>query len=364
MEQQQQCSSISENSVTFKVDNVKLCKEPPKLQTVQEALMIQEIKTSNSEDFSHKGRSEKNIVGCYIPGFMAAIHTAYACHYALKVSVSDFILLIGQGLSKHIEQNAEKLRHHFVNHEGKEKIVIRRDQFVRGELNDWSTVFGEFAEEIKKRVKADVYGVVIDDTSVATPITRIVSEITLMDAMKSYLDYSVMTLCGIPQITLEGTPDDWKKLQDKVAKLIGMNKDNCLELKWWLDKLVPVVEKICEAGIEGKIDGKFWSEIYKCEGGSGGPYLSGWITTFFPYLAEEKVNTFQSEFITSANLPKQYCLVPFIWDYLGEEISMFFYGGFSGAEFDKETSTVKPAHFWCVKERSKSVYPDDDDDDE
>jgi len=112
---------------------------------------------------------------------MTAIHTAYANYYALKLYVSDFIILIGQSLSRHIEKRAEKLRYQFVTHDGKEKIEIRRDEFVKGEQNDWSTVFGEFTEEIKKRVKADVHGVIIDDASMATPITRIVSEITLME---------------------------------------------------------------------------------------------------------------------------------------------------------------------------------------
>jgi len=342
----QQVSSTTENAVTFAVDKVELCKESPSLQAAHTTLNSQGIKVEKAEDSSYRGKSQDNIVVCDVPGFMAAVHTAYANHCALKLSVSDFIILIGQGLSRHIEKHAEKLRGQFVTHDGKEKIEIRRDQFVKGQQNDWSTVFGEFSEQIKKRVKTDLYGVIIDDTSVATPMTRIVSEIALMDAVKSYFDYSVMTFCGIPQITLEGTPEDWQKLQDKVAKLVEMNKDDCLELKWWLDKLVPVVEKICQAGIHKKIDSDFWSEIYKYKGGSGGPYVTGWITTFFPYLAEGKVN--QYEKITTHDIPKQISEVPFVWNYFGEEIGMVFYGGFLGAEFDKETSTLKPTYFWSV----------------
>jgi len=345
--EQQQLSSMNENSVTFNVDKVEPNKESPRLQTAEELFKMIRISTGRFEDFSYRDKSEQNIVFSFMTGFLSALHTAYDDHYALKLSVSDFIILIGQGLGRHIGANAEKLRDYFVTHEGKEKIVVRRDQFVKGEQNDWSTVFGEFAEEIKKRVKADVYGVVIDDTSVATPTTRIVSEITLMNAMKNYFDPDMMTLCGIPQITLEGTPEDWKKLQGKVTKLEEMNKDNCLELKWWLEELKPVIDKICEAGIDRKIDGKFWSEIYKSEGGSGGPYITGWITKFFPYLTDDKVNTFK-EAITACNFAKQYTEVSFTWNYLGEEIPMKFYGGFLGAEFDKQTSTVKPAYFWSV----------------
>jgi len=341
--------SMTESSVTFFADPEELCEELPSyLQTAQMALKNQRIKIDTFEDFSHKDRSEANIVICDTPGFMSALHAAYACHYALELSVSDFIILIGQGLSRHIEKHAEKLRNQFVNHEGKEKIQIHRDHFVRGQQNDWSTVFGEFADEIKKRVKTDVYGVIIDDTSVATPTTRIVSEITLMDAMKSYFSYEVMTSCGIPQITLKGAPEDWQKLKDKVVKLVEMNKDDVLQLKWWLDVLVPVVDRICFAGIERKIDPDFWSEIYKYRDGSGGPRITGWIITFFPYLTENRVNSFPRYGVSSASIPKQICQVDFIWDYFGEKIPMIFYGGFLGGEFDKETFTMKPTHFWSV----------------
>ena len=39
-------------------------------------------------------------------------------------------------------------------------------------------------------------------------------------------------------------------------------KDNCLDLDWWLKNLVPVVDKLCEAGIDRKIDFEFWSNLY------------------------------------------------------------------------------------------------------
>ena len=38
--------------------------------------------------------------------------------------------------------------------------------------------------------------------------------------------------------------------------------DDKLMLKWWLKNLVPVVDKICEAGIDRKIDFEFWGNLY------------------------------------------------------------------------------------------------------
>jgi len=344
MEQQQ---LITESSFTFCCDKVDICQEVPFLLTAEKVIKHQLGIDKRFEDFSHKNNSSAAFIPGDTTGLLLAVHTAYQSHYNLKLSVSDFIILIGQGLGRHINQKAEKLREHFVEHEGKEIIRILRDGFVKGGQNDWSTVFGEFADEIKKRVKTEIYDVIIDDTSVSTPTSRIVSEITLMEAMKNYFDYRVLTRCGIPQITLEGTPDDWRSLKDKVSKLVEMNKDDCLELKWWLDHLVPVVEKICKAGIERQVDVEFWSTIYKQKRMSGGPYLTGWILNFFPYF-NKRTNDFKNAHVTTSDIPNQVSSVPFIWEYLGETIPMSFSGGFLGAEFDRDTLTVKPAYFWSV----------------
>jgi len=335
------------NLFTFSVDKVDVCQETPLLSTAERIIREHLGIKGKFEDFSHRNINEPRYLLDKIPGLFLTVHTSYHFHYHLQLSVSDFIVLIAQGLGRHINKHAEKLRKHFVDHEGQEIISITRNEFVKGQQNDWSTVFGEFADEIKKRVKTDIYKVIIDDTSVATPMTKIVSEITLMDAMKSYFKYSCKSHCGIPSITLEGTPEDWAKLQKKVLSLVSLNKDDCFELNWWLGSLIPVVEKICQTGIERKADSEFWSQIYKQSEGSGGPYITGWITTFFPYLANDQV-FYPDASITTKEVPKQVCEVPFTWEYLGEEIPMKLYAGFLGAEFNSQTLTVKPAHFWSL----------------
>jgi len=332
---------------TFEVDKVKKSREAPCLFTGVEAIRSVTKFWNRFEDKSHADSSEPDIVEGKLPGLILALHTAYQDHYPLKLSVSDFIILIGQGLGQHIEKNAEELREHFVNHKDKEVIKVRRDQFVKGKQNDWSTVFGEFADNIKARVKTDVYDVIIDSTSVATQTSRIVSEITLMDAMKSYFKYRVETMCGIPQITLVGSSEDWEMLREKGKKLLEINKDDRLKLKWWLDALIPTLNKICDTGAKNEVDKKFWSGIYKYDNpGSGTPDISGWILSFFPYLNDGTRNSFC--FVTTDTIPSQVCKVPFVWQYLGEEIPMKFYGGFLGAKFNETDFTIQPEIFWCV----------------
>src|SRR4051812_38902148 len=57
-------------------------------------------------------------------GLAAAILHAYNHHQHLRLTPDHIWLTIAQGVSHHINYNAEKFRSRFVNHEGKEEIFI------------------------------------------------------------------------------------------------------------------------------------------------------------------------------------------------------------------------------------------------
>lgn len=59
-------------------------------------------------------------------GLFGAIHMAYSGHYCLHLRPDDIWLAIAQGVSAHLQykDNAEKYRHVFVDHEGKETISV------------------------------------------------------------------------------------------------------------------------------------------------------------------------------------------------------------------------------------------------
>jgi len=57
-------------------------------------------------------------------GLASAIFHAYNNHQHLRLTPDDIWLTIAQGVSQHINYNAEKFRYSFVNHEGKKEIGI------------------------------------------------------------------------------------------------------------------------------------------------------------------------------------------------------------------------------------------------
>src|SRR6185437_10997861 len=80
-------------------------------------------------------------------GFVATAHVAFDRHHPLVLSPDDVWLCLAQGLATHIGEHAEALRSRLVRHEGKVKLTVRRDGFVKGSpSNDWPGMFAELPD--------------------------------------------------------------------------------------------------------------------------------------------------------------------------------------------------------------------------
>ena len=69
----------------------------------------------------------------------------------------------------------------------------------------------------------------------------------------------MVCICGIPEITLKGTVEDWKLLHEKALSL------GRYDLEWWTEELRPVLDQFVAAAL-GEVDRQFWSSIYKLKG--------------------------------------------------------------------------------------------------
>lgn len=183
-----------------------------------------------------------------------------------------------------------------------------------------------------------------------------------MDTMQSYFEYGVMTMCGIPSITLEGNSLDWERLVSKVKALYTYP-----ELEWWLDSVLPIVEQFKQASC-GNVDKAFWSSLYKLENSSGGPFISGWIVKLFPYLVDgrsrktDRINPVlkdESSWGTTAeDFPSSLSKVPFDWDYFGETFQYEFLGGLIALTQDPTSLAIRPKVGWAVREKPESDAED------
>ena len=311
---------------------------------------------SKVEACSHYG---DRVVACEYHPFTSCLHDSYAEHRPIIFSPDMFWLLIAQGFANHVNMNAEVMRHHFVDFQGKKKVIVRRDGFLKGSPeNDWAGAYNEFAGKLVEFIGQDNHDRIVCSFSTTGLVERAANDLVLMDAMQSYFEFGCCTLCGIPCVTLEGTVEDWERLRDKTERL-----GEAYDVKWWTNGMLPVLERIVR-NVAGADDPDLWQGIYKENGGSGGPFIHGWIIKFFPYLASRKAsqglrrNPYlekddeRSFFggMTSNEWPSGLSKVPLSWLYYDQIYEMEMLAGFAAYSQDKDTRAVRPRISWAVRD--------------
>lgn len=297
--------------------------------------------------------SDKFILGSPYNALIDSCYIAFGEHKRLILSPDIIWLAILQQLSIHVNNNSEALRKKFVQFEGKQSILIHRDDFRLGANNPWHNVFPEFSAKIREYIGGENHSNIISNFSTTNSASKIAFEISLMDVVKSYFRYGMSTLCGIPEITLEGTTDDWKILVEKARKLSEYDLD------WWITNLIPVLEQFVSAS-ENKVDLDFWQSFFKLGGGSGGPFIDGHVNMFFPYVKKYESDTFIKNkskgryfsYNKTSDFPSGLASVPFLWFYFGKTLPMNFVAGFIGTERTNES--IKPNIGWGVLHREET----------
>jgi hypothetical protein len=342
-------------SVTFEVSEVPKPAAAARKRTIA-ALDAIRARLGSSAEAS--AANLEGLVEAKVHPFVQAAHLAFADHVALSISPDDVWLCIAQAFAHHVDTHAEELRDRFVKHAGKAEIVVIRDEFVKGSPdNAWPGVFGEFSNAIAKHIGKQ-RDLVVASFSTTGPIERAASEVVLMSAMRQYFKYIVETRCGIPQITLLGTPDDWRSIQQRAAVLAEYG------LESWVRELSPILDQLCEAAA-GRPDRAMWQSFYKFKSGSGGDRATGWINVLFPYLRRQgsgelepnpSVRSWRDGYGPEPSaFPSGLSIAPFIWKYVGRELPMEFVAGFVAVSQDPETLGVRPAIGWAVRDKGDSA---------
>ena len=177
------------------------------------------------------------------------------CQHRPVVLTPDAIwLIICQQFSHIVNENPEKYRGVLVNHEGKKELNVESNDLFSNQA-DWEGLISRFTAEIDKYTNNGLATTLVADFSTTGTDERIASEVTLMDVVKPYFDYTaVYAICGIPSITLTGTPDDWRKVLEKTLALEAFG------LGWWTTELEPILQEFVKAA-EGHPDYWFWKDI-------------------------------------------------------------------------------------------------------
>lgn len=230
--------------------------------------------------------SEHPLVACNDKhALVQAAHDAFYLHHPLVLSPDAVWLTLAQGFALHVNLNAEALRERFVRHQGKKPLSIVRPDLVLGQPNDWESVVHEFSAKLRVEL-GPTRDLVVCDFSTTTVVERVASEIVLMDAFQAYFAYRTLGGCGIPEVTLLGTPDDWRSIRRRAQVFSEYG------LERWTDALLPVLDELVRTA-EGAVDRAFWQSCFRYESGSGASRMTGWMVTLFPYVRLSKASPWQ-----------------------------------------------------------------------
>ena len=215
-------------------------------------------------------------------------YQSYVNHMPVSINPDILWMLIVQGFSRHIDQNAEKLRNKFVDFDGKKELTVDGDELTIEEITKegWERTFKEFVEKIKENAGESMIKLITPSFSTTTPTIQVSSQIAIMSCFKNYFKFiRLWGGCGFPYINLEGTLNDYEELKRKVEKLMGYDIDD------WIKELIIIIKKIVETK-KGKIDIDFWKNMIINEEameprGSGEltkvNNIDGWLLNFYPY---------------------------------------------------------------------------------
>lgn len=339
--------------------NFKICDLPLVDYEFQKTTTHQAMERKVGSGVEACSDSSTLIISGSLHPFVEAAHNAYAKHRGLVISPDMIWLMIAQGFAKHVDENSDDLRHYFVDFDGKKVLKVVRNEFIKGSSqNDWKGVFPEFTQQITNYTGKELLNNTVLNFSTTTPVEKAAMEITLMDGMSSYFIYAVGVTCGITDITLEGTTEDWEKMLKK-TKALGR-----YDLNWWTDELEPILEQFVEAS-KGNIDKQFWQGLYQNQTvGCGSSAVSGWITKFFPYSVSGN-SAYQRKNLTQVMEHGQFTAgiakADFYWiTWGGGPYQMEFVAGFIGMTEDPDTKALRPYIAWAIRDSGKEGIKEED----
>lgn len=296
------------------------------------------------------------------------MHNAFNVHLPLALKPEVFWYAIIHEVAITVKANPSRYAQHFTITPGEKKTIeIQDDSLNYGEQNDWGRSILLFHQPLSKNITPEAMKVFLPAFSTMNDEKEASIMVAFMDVVSEYYQFSMRTDCGIPEIRLEGTQEDWGLLVTHTKQLAEMFKQ---ELSDYFADLIPVLEKINEAA-SGKLDPEFWKSMYHYGGGSGGPYVDGWITSFFAYFPRGEYSKNGSGFqkkhrfdwvkegqesfggFTTAQFPCHMSKVAFNWNYYGRVIPMALISGVIGVDYVENKFLAPSLGFGIVEKEGQ-----------
>ncbi len=348
------------NSAIFDVDNVELA--PNLLKTKASKIIFEERIGKEILFFPNEHKNHK-LITVYNNCLIETLLECYDNHRPLILSPDIIWLTICQGVSVHLNLKMDSLENHIFNENKPKELVIRNDYLHLDSKNSkhWLDLISSFADTTKSFTNDDYYSFFVPKFSTTSQIQTTAYQVNMLNSFQSVFNYTGVSGCGIPKITLKGKKSDWMRiyLQLEFLKEFGLG--------FWGENLKPIIAEFVNV-YDNKINKEFWNEIFKNHRFYSFNYISGWFIKFFPYVYPSNFSpnpylegeSYLISKLETKSFPSDFSKIDIKWKNefkkITQEIEV--YSGFLGINQHSDKS-LEPLISWsiCNKNANKVEKP-------
>ena len=291
-------------------------------------------------------------------GLLEASYLSFQHHFPLALKPDSFWFQILHGVALQVSQDPKAAASVFGNeqwlkHGTKAKLTIENWNMDLKDSNEWRKVLGGLRRLLKRSISnPDVVDLMVKPFSTTTEQDGVAFHVGLLDSAQRFFKIELITMCGIPTVTLLGTRDDWVQLRSRTKELLGL-----VDMMWWWQVLRPYMDSFVDSF--DNVNQTLWKDFFHHNSESGGDSVLGWVLAFFPFINDEKEKVKRNPWLSWSQLttnkddqppvrytsiPVSHSKVPIVVD--GKNAMLL--GGFTAAGQDRESGTVMPQLSWAV----------------
>jgi hypothetical protein len=247
----------------------------------------------NTTSISSEGGSLK-CVDPQIHGWMLALHSAFADEKDFTIEPDHVLNLLIMALARHVNQSPQKYRKLLALPSLDDQNVKKIEVDVEVAYKDWANGISKLVDGVDKHLSpngktTELMKMLRFKFSTSTTNDLLVRNVLMLDAVKSFFDLKLHTLCGIQNIHIGGTQRDWTLIRDSVEKGFA----HIIDKKEWGDTMKTILQNFVDVFDEKKPPNlDFWRSIYKYKASSGSYMVSGWALQFFPHIQKLAISNF------------------------------------------------------------------------
>lgn len=270
--------------INSELENIEL-KNTDYLATYLEFLKSIPASNKLSKAFSTEIKFPRKDNVIYHEGYLQYLGFAWANHKGVIISPEIIWYIILCEIAGLIKESPEDYRFLFSSSPEKQNIIIP--------CNDVEGINPALIIELLKNLVPSDINLFFPKFSTAGPESDIAFNIAFCDLVSVYYNYFTLA-CGIPEIEIRGTIEDWNKLCSHITKIAKLTN------KWqnYLNNCLMTVNDIIanlERNTQDSVD--FWKRIFYSErcGSGHQQQVNGWILNF--------IQKYKGYYIMDDNLP-------------------------------------------------------------